>query len=107
MTPQEAIEVRIANKIKNNPDIATNINALYRIELSGAQGGVWMVDTREGSLGVRKADEEGQCAILMADSNFLDLVEGKLNPQMAFMTGKLKVKGNMALALKLGQLLKD
>ena len=34
-----------------------------------------------------------------------DIVEGKLNPQMAFMSGKLKVSGDMGLALKLGTIL--
>jgi putative sterol carrier protein len=38
----------------------------------------------------------------MAETDFLDLVSGKLNGQMAFLTGKLKVAGDMGLALKLG-----
>ncbi|HOH43646.1 MAG TPA: SCP2 sterol-binding domain-containing protein [Candidatus Hydrogenedentes bacterium] len=37
----------------------------------------------------------------MAPADFLDLVSGKLNGQTAFLTGKLKVKGDMTLALKL------
>jgi putative sterol carrier protein len=38
----------------------------------------------------------------MAESDYLDLVSGKLNGQVAFLTGKLKVGGDMGLALKLG-----
>ena len=41
----------------------------------------------------------------MTDSDFIDMVEGKLNGQMAFMTGKLKIKGDMSLAMKLGNVL--
>src|SRR2546421_12231143 len=39
--------------------------------------------------------------ITMKESDYLDMVNGKLNGQMAFMTGKLKIAGDMGLALKL------
>ena len=41
----------------------------------------------------------------MAGSDFLDVINGKLNGQVAFMTGKLKVSGDLSLALKLNALL--
>ena len=41
----------------------------------------------------------------MKGGDFVNFINGKLNPQMAFMTGKLKVKGNMQLAMKLNKLL--
>jgi putative sterol carrier protein len=41
----------------------------------------------------------------MTAKDFLDLVKKKLNGQMAFMQGKLKLKGDMSLALKLQQLI--
>jgi len=40
----------------------------------------------------------------MAASDYLDMVNGKLNPQMAFMSGKLKIAGDMGLAMKMAQL---
>merc|ERR1719460_2278813 len=42
------------------------------------------------------------CTISMMDADFLAMVAGKLNGQQAFMQGKLKLKGNMMLAQKLG-----
>jgi putative sterol carrier protein len=45
------------------------------------------------------------CTITIGDSDFIDIVTGKLNGQMAFMSGKLKVAGNMSLAMKLGTVL--
>ncbi len=39
--------------------------------------------------------------ITMNESDYLDMINGKLNGQMAFMTGKLKIAGDMGLALKL------
>ena len=41
----------------------------------------------------------------MTDENFVGLVTGKLNGQLAFMTGKIKIKGDMGVALKLGKVL--
>ena len=42
----------------------------------------------------------------MKESDYLDMINGKLNGQMAFMTGKLKIAGDMGLALKLQNLFK-
>lgn len=42
----------------------------------------------------------------MAEKDFVELMTGKLNGQSAFMSGKLKIKGNMNLAMKLGELSK-
>jgi putative sterol carrier protein len=39
------------------------------------------------------------------DGDFLNIVNGKLNPQMAFMSGKLRIQGDMGLAMKLQQIL--
>ena len=42
--------------------------------------------------------------VVMAAPDWLDMIGGKLNGQMAFMSGKLKLKGDMGLAMKLGSL---
>ena len=44
--------------------------------------------------------------LTMKESDYLDMINGKLNGQMAFMTGKLKIAGDMGLALKLQSLFK-
>ena len=45
--------------------------------------------------------------ITMKESDYLDMINGKLNGQMAFMMGKLKIVGDMGLALKLQTLFKQ
>lgn len=45
--------------------------------------------------------------LTMKESDYLDMINGKLNGQMAFMTGKLKIAGDMGLALKLQGLFKQ
>ena len=42
----------------------------------------------------------------MKESDYLDMINGKLNGQMAFMSGKLKIAGDMGLALKMQNLFK-
>lgn len=44
--------------------------------------------------------------LTVADDDFVDIALNKLNPQTAFMKGKLKIQGNIMLAQKLGPLLK-
>ncbi len=48
---------------------------------------------------------DAECTIDISRENLLELVKGELNPTMGFMQGKLKIDGNMGVAMKLGQLL--
>lgn len=48
-----------------------------------------------------------QATLTISDSDFMELATGKLNPQSAFMKGKLKITGNIMVAQKLGPLLKS
>jgi putative sterol carrier protein len=51
------------------------------------------------------ASDKGDCTLSLSDSDFVQLMTGKLNPQAAFMKGKLKIKGNVMLAQKLSALM--
>jgi putative sterol carrier protein len=51
--------------------------------------------------------EKPNITISMKESDYLEMINGKLNGQMAFMTGKLKIAGDMGLALKLQSLFKS
>lgn len=68
-----------------------------------AEEGVIVIDAAGARAG---ADDEAADVTLSATRDtFEGLIRGQVNPASAFMTGKLKVDGNMGLAMKLGQLL--
>lgn len=52
-----------------------------------------------------REDRDTDCTIKMTSDNLIKLLKGKLNPMTGVMTGKLKVSGDMGVAMKLGKLI--
>jgi putative sterol carrier protein len=94
---------RIGQKIAGKSDLSSSIGAVYKFVLDGAGGGTWVVDLKQ-SLAVTQGDGPAGCTVLMSAADFVDLFEGRANGQALFFSGKLKVEGDMGLALKLQQL---
>lgn len=67
--------------------------------------GVIRVDGAAQPPAVDNADGGADCRVKVALADLEDMIAGRLSPQMAFMTGKLKIEGDMSLALQLGALL--
>lgn len=70
----------------------------------GADGQIRIDGTARPNV-IDNTDGPADCTIRMSMADFLALAAGDLNPQMAFMLGKLKIEGDMGLAMKLGGLL--
>jgi len=88
-----------------NKEAAKGLNATYQFDLSGEGGGKWHVIVKDEACEVK----EGPAAtpsitISMTAQDYLDMISGKLNGQMAFMTGKLRIAGDMGLALRMQSL---
>ncbi len=104
-TPSEFFAAK-AEQIKDNGDSLAGINATYQFSLSGDDGGDWVIALTDDNKTVATGtDDSADCTISMSSGDFMGMIGGSLNPQMAFMTGKLRVKGDMALALKLQAIL--
>lgn len=82
---------------------AKKINASYLFDIAGEK---WLVDLTKETDWVAKTEGDAQCTITIKEADdWVKLATGKMNPTMAFMQGKIRVKGDMSLALKLQSLL--
>jgi len=81
---------------------ATNLTASYRFDIEGA--GSWRVDVDDDAVTVSTSQDPADCVIATDEGTFLGVVNGEQNPMGAFMTGKIRVEGDMALALRLKDL---
>jgi len=89
-----------------DPAKMKGVSAVYQFELSGDNGGVFHATVDDGKATVVEAAHDNpNITITMASDDFDAMLEGKLNATSAFMAGKLKVKGDMSLAMKLQSLL--
>lgn len=88
-------------------DIVKATQAVYQFELSGEDGGTWFLDLKSkgGNVGYGEPSDQADVVMSMSTDDFVKMFSGKLKPTMAFMSGKLKIKGNMALAIKLEKLM--
>jgi putative sterol carrier protein len=74
----------------------------YLFEIDGA--GEWLVNVDDGTIEVTEGTGEADCTIATSEENFMKIVSGEQNPTTAYMTGKLKIKGDMSAAMKLQKL---
>ena len=91
---------RIGEKIAGRKELLASVGAVYKFVLEGGGGGTYLVDLKN-DLKVTQADGPAACTISMSANDFVDLFEGRANGQALFFGGRLRVEGDMGLALKL------
>jgi putative sterol carrier protein len=84
------------------PEKAEGINAVVQYELTGEEGGEWIVTIADGACQVSEGRAESPTMTLIMDAgDYVDLISGELSATAAFMSGKLKISGDLSLATQL------
>ena len=78
------------------------MNNSYLFDIDSA--GTWLVTIADGTVSVSEGGGEADCTIAASEENFQRILSGEQNATSAYMTGKLKIKGDMGAAMKLQKL---
>jgi putative sterol carrier protein len=99
-TPIEFFEKALPARFK--PEKASGIDVVAQINVTGPEGGNWIVSIKDLKLQVSEGIHPSPTVTLkMNENDFLDMVNGKLSAEKAFFTGRVQFKGNIGVALKL------
>jgi putative sterol carrier protein len=89
------------------PDKAGDMDAIIQFNLTGEEASDWFVTIKDKTCKVEEGVNEEPTMTLSADSqDYKDIVTGKLNAMNAFMQGKVKLQGNLNLAMKFAEIFK-
>jgi putative sterol carrier protein len=85
-----------------DPTKTAGMTNSYVFDIDGA--GQWKVDVDDGKVTVSEGGGDADVVISASQETFEKIVAGDVNPTSAYMTGKLKIKGDMGAAMKLQKL---
>lgn len=90
-----------------SPELVSKTNAIYQFNVKGTQSSNWFLDLKNtpGKCGKGDAPTQPDTILTMDSKNFYDMFSGKIKPAAAFMTGKLKISGDLQKAMKLEKLM--
>ena len=100
-------DITVAQLVRNHeraflPEVADGVEAVIQYHLTGDEGGDWIVTIHDGKCTVAEGVAETPKMTLTADAqDFKDVLLGRANGMQYFMTGKLRLAGDLNLAMKL------
>jgi len=97
----QAVFDELSKRIAANPSLVGAIGGIYQFNLGNSS---WLVDLKNGKGSVSKGSGKADCTLTLSEPDFVGMMTGKLNSQQLFMGGKLKIAGNMGMAMKLSKL---
>lgn|SRR5690625_1761264 len=104
----EEIWEQISLKTEGENSVADGLTATYTFRIDDGEEKAFSLIFTDGKAEVKQGTvEDANCQLTMNEVNFKRLLTGELNATNAFMTRRLKLKGNIGDALKLEQILKN
>lgn len=97
----ETLTDNLRQRARKNPALGATV----KVDLGS--DGVIMIDSREAPTTVTNDDGEADTTLRLSLDTLNGIISGTIDPNFAFMTGKLKVLGNMGVALRLNTILAD
>lgn len=85
-----------------DPAKAAGVSNSFVFDIEGA--GTWTVSVVDGAVSVDEGAREADCTIVASEETLMKIARGEASATTAYMTGKLKIQGDMGAALKLQKL---
>lgn len=103
----QIFEETMPERLRSRPELVAEIGSLIHFRITGDGGGEWTLDcTKEEPVIGRGLSGEPAMTVTCGDSDFVAISAGKLNPNMAAMSGKLRLSPmDLGLGMKLAKLL--
>jgi len=101
-TPQEVFDGMRKNF---QAEKAKGVKVRYQFDLSGPNGGGWFIDVNDGKFKMARGRiDNPNVTFVTSDKDWVALSNGDLGGTWAFLTGRLKIRGDRGLAKKLGEI---
>ena len=101
-TPQEVFD---AMRSSFQPAKAKGVHARYQWDLSGPHGGEWWIEVNDGTYKIGKGQiDHPNVTFRASDKDWVAICNDQLSGTWAYFTGRLKVRGDQAVARKLGEM---
>jgi len=94
----------MAQVLEKHPEVGKKINAVYQFNLTGAKPTSYVLDLKQGKIYEGTFSGKPDITLTVSDDDYFDMATGVIDPQTAFLKGKVKITGNIMLAQKLNMI---